>query len=346
MDQDTAYMLRCVELAQKGSGAVAPNPMVGALLVHGQRIIGEGWHHVYGGPHAEVQCIRSVAAGDQSLIAEATMYVSLEPCAHFGKTPPCTDLIIAHHIPKVVIGSQDPFPDVNGKGIAKLRAAGVEVVTGIATDACEELNRRFFTFHRQHRPYVILKWAQTADGKIASNGEERLLITNDLSNRLVHQWRSEEAAILVGTRTALADNPSLTNRLWTGHHPIRLVVDRNLSLPKHLHLFNGEATTIVFNSDHHDMETAVRYYQVTDDVDLTDQILNALYVLKIQSVLVEGGAKTLQSFLDKACWDEIRVLTNTNLYIDQGLKAPEVPAFGKKETLTLLNDLVTIYYPS
>jgi diaminohydroxyphosphoribosylaminopyrimidine deaminase / 5-amino-6-(5-phosphoribosylamino)uracil reductase len=346
MNRDTAFMLRCVELARKGSGTVAPNPMVGAVLVHGQRIIGEGWHQQYGEAHAEVNCIRSVASQDQPLIQESTMYVSLEPCAHFGKTPPCTDLIIAHQISRVVIGSQDPFPDVNGKGIAKLRAAGVEVVTGIASEACEQLNRRFFTFHRHHRPYVILKWAMSANGKMAANGDERLLISNDLSNRLVHQWRSEEAAILVGSRTALLDNPSLTNRLWTGRHPIRLVVDMDLSLPAHLHVFDGQTPTIVFNSLKHDMQNSLKFYQVTDDVDLVNQILHALYVLKIQSVLVEGGAKTLQAFLDQNCWDEIRVITNTTLHVDHGLQAPTVPASGKKETLTLLNDLVTIYYPS
>ena len=346
MDRDTAYMLRCVELAQKGSGNVAPNPMVGAVLVHAERIIGEGWHEVYGGPHAEVNCIRSVQPQDQHLIPSATMYVSLEPCAHFGKTPPCADLIIAHRIPKVIIGSQDPFPDVNGKGIEKLRAAGVEVVTGIATAACEALNRRFFTFHRQHRPYVILKWAESANAKIAANGDNRLLITNAVSNRLVHQWRSEEASILVGTRTALLDDPALTNRLWTGNSPVRLVIDMQLSLPKHLHVFDSHSPTIVFNTLRHDMEGQLKFYQVTEDVDLIDQILNALNALKIQSILVEGGAKTLQWFLDKNCWDEIRVLTNTTLHVDQGLQAPAVPAHGKKETLTLLNDLVTIYYPS
>jgi diaminohydroxyphosphoribosylaminopyrimidine deaminase/5-amino-6-(5-phosphoribosylamino)uracil reductase len=346
MNRDTAFMLRCVELARKGTGRVAPNPMVGAVLVHGQRIIGEGWHQQYGEAHAEVNCIKTVAPEDQPLIPEATMYVSLEPCAHFGKTPPCADLIIAHQIHRVVIGSQDPFPDVNGKGIAKLRAAGVEVVTGIASEECEELNRRFFTFHRHHRPYVSLKWAMSANGKMAANGDERLLISNDLSNRLVHQWRSEEAAILVGSRTALLDNPSLTNRLWTGRHPIRLVVDMDLSLPAHLHVFDGQTPTIVFNTLKHDMNDSLKFYQVTGDVDLVNQILHALYVMNIQSVLVEGGAKTLQAFLDQNCWDEIRVITNTTLHVDHGLPAPTVPASGKKETLTLLNDLVTIYYPS
>ncbi|MGB4771406.1 MAG: bifunctional diaminohydroxyphosphoribosylaminopyrimidine deaminase/5-amino-6-(5-phosphoribosylamino)uracil reductase RibD, partial [Chitinophagaceae bacterium] len=267
MNRDTAFMLRCVELAGKGTGHVAPNPMVGAVLVHEQRIIGEGWHQQYGEAHAEVNCIKTVAPQDLALIPESTMYVSLEPCAHFGKTPPCADLIIAHQIPRVVIGSQDPFPDVNGKGIAKLRAAGVDVVTGIASEACEKLNRRFFTFHRQHRPYVILKWAMSANGKMAANGDERLLISNELSNRLVHQWRSEEAAILVGSRTALLDNPSLTNRLWTGQHPIRLVVDMDLSLPPHLHVFDGQTPTIVFNTLKHDMNDALKFYQVADDMD-------------------------------------------------------------------------------
>ena len=250
-------MHRCLELAGHGSGYVSPNPMVGAVLVHSGRIIGEGYHQRYGQAHAEVNCIDSVSETDRRLIGESTLYVSLEPCAHFGKTPPCTDLIIKHKIPKCVVGCRDPFKEVDGKGIEKLRAAGVHVEVGVLEKECKELNKRFFTFHTEHRPYIILKWAQTGDGFIAGplnpsaswrrtfedSGEtkviqERLLISNEYSNRLVHKWRSEEASILVGTNTALLDDPELTTRLWTGPSPVRIVLDMNLRLPSSLKMFN------------------------------------------------------------------------------------------------------------
>jgi diaminohydroxyphosphoribosylaminopyrimidine deaminase/5-amino-6-(5-phosphoribosylamino)uracil reductase len=205
--------------------------MVGAVLVYEDRIIGEGYHQLYGKAHAEVNCINSVKEEDQPLIARSTIYVSLEPCAHYGKTPPCADLIIARRIPRVVVGCRDPFPEVDGKGIEKLRAAGVEVTVGVLEAECKELNRRFFTFHTQHRPYIVLKWAQSMNGRIAGDGEGRVLISNAYTNRLVHRWRSEEAGILVGTRTALADDPALTARLWNGPDPVRLVIDKELRLP-------------------------------------------------------------------------------------------------------------------
>lgn len=239
MTNDELYMQRCLQLAQLAAGHTAPNPMVGAVLVHDGVIIGEGYHKQYGGPHAEVNCINSVAEEHKHLIPSSFIYVSLEPCAHYGKTPPCADLIIRNKIPKVVVGCRDPFKQVDGKGIEKLVNAGIDVTVGVLEKECRQVNRRFFTFHTQHRPYVLLKWAQTGDGKIASYSEERLLISNDISNKLVHKWRSEEAAILVGTNTALMDNPSLTNRLWSGKSPIRLVIDMDLRLPKHLQLFNG-----------------------------------------------------------------------------------------------------------
>lgn len=247
-------MHRCLQLARLGAGAVAPNPMVGAVLVHEGRIIGEGYHRQYGCPHAEVDCLQSVLEGDKHLIPQSILYVSLEPCAHFGKTPPCADLIIGHKIPHVVVGCRDPFPAVNGKGIEKLQAAGTHVEAGVLEAACRKLNERFFTFHQQHRPYVVLKWAQTADGKMAKDGPERLLISNAMTNRLVHRWRSEEMAILVGTNTAWADNPSLTTRLWPGPNPVRLVVDLHLRLPKNLHLFDASAPTLVFNLLQHTVD--------------------------------------------------------------------------------------------
>jgi diaminohydroxyphosphoribosylaminopyrimidine deaminase/5-amino-6-(5-phosphoribosylamino)uracil reductase len=337
-------MFRCIELAEKGSGYVAPNPMVGAVLVYEERIIGEGWHELFGGPHAEVNCISSVSEAARLLIPYSTLYVSLEPCAHYGKTPPCADLIISQKIPRVVIGSTDPFPEVNGRGISKLLDAGIEVVTGVAEEACIELNKRFFTFHRKNRPYIILKWAQSANRKMASDHEERLMITNDLSNRLVHKWRSEEAAILVGTNTALMDDPALTTRLWSGRHPVRAVVDMDLRLPSHLKLFNRRFPTIVFNTMIQDEQPNLLMYQVTRDVRLVDQMVNAFRYLQLQSVIVEGGALLLQSFIDAGEWDEIRVITNTALHVENGLWSPEIPSYHKKNEYALQQDLITTYY--
>lgn len=327
-------MQRCLELARKGAGAVAPNPMVGALLVYKDKIIGEGWHQQYGEAHAEVNAIReAIHNGHEELIRQSTLYVSLEPCAHVGKTPPCADLIIRHKIPGVIIGCRDPFKAVDGKGIEKLKAAGVLVELGVLENECKELNKRFFTFHTKQRPYIILKWAQTADGKIAplnppeggtfeETGNRRLLISNEYSNRLVHKWRSEEASILIGTNTALLDDPELTTRLWPGNSPVRLVVDMNLRLPGSLKIFNQQVRTIIFNKVKQEEDGNVLYYQVTDDESLVQQITSALYHLSIQSVLVEGGAQLLQSFIDEGVWDETRVITNEKLIIHKGLGAP------------------------
>jgi len=515
--------------------------MVGAVLVHNDRIIGEGWHKKYGEAHAEVNSINSVKNEDKQFIHQSTLYVSLEPCAHFGKTPPCTDLIVKNEIPKVVIGCKDPFQ--KEKGIEKLKEAGVEVEVGILENECKELNKRFFTFHTAHRPYIILKWAQTKDGKIAApwppltptTGENsaqtslaqssyqviensefyaeadpatykilkefvtahrkkpteaenvlwnylrgnklkryafrrqhiignfiidfvclakkliievdgsvhqlpdnkisdeqrtlwlndkgytvmrltnnevlrdiksallkieqkleeppyaekkiysrkaspvggglvgaRLLISNEFTNRLVHKWRSEEASILVGTNTALMDDPELTNRHWNGPSPIRLVVDMDLSLPNNLKLFNGQQPTIVFNTIKHDLHEeaftspvptlsgrplqrgidtpGVGFYQVTQDVSLVHQIVNALYQLKIQSVLVEGGAKLLQSFIDEGMWDEIRKIQNlpvrqagSKSKIEKGLAAPQFENALKIEEQNILSDKIEIY---
>lgn len=349
------YMHRCLQLARLGAGSVAPNPMVGAVLVHEDRIIGEGYHQQYGGPHAEVVCIASVKEEDRQLIARSVLYVSLEPCAHFGKTPPCADLILAHRIPKVVVGCRDPFAAVNGKGIEKLIAAGVDVSVGILEEECRQLNKRFFCFHQQHRPYILLKWAQTADGKIAAADSERLMISNELSNRLMHGRRSEEMAILVGANTAMLDNPSLTTRLWPGKSPLRLVVDHHLRLPHHLHLFDAAVPTIVFNLLQHtvndDWQQAkgwkgIGYYQISEDSLLVHQIIQALYQLNIQSVMVEGGAQLLQSFIDEGLWDEVNVITNTELFADAGLPAPQLVHYRLREQFALRNDQVSIHIPS
>lgn len=318
------YMHRCIELALLGAGRVAPNPMVGAVLVHGDRIIGEGYHRQYGQAHAEVNCIDSVADADRHLIPQATLFVSLEPCAHFGKTPPCSDLIIRHGIPRVVVGCRDPFPMVNGKGLDKLHQAGVETIVPVLEAECLALNKRFFTFVQQQRPYIILKWAQTADGKIAgADPAQRLKITNDLTNRLVHRWRSEEAAILVGTQTALHDDPSLTNRLWSGKHPVRLVLDRQLRLPADLALMNGEVRTIVFNMIREEEGHHVYFHKLPDtSSSIPQQIAEAAYRYGLQSILVEGGAQLLQSFIDARLWDEARIITNEKMTVEDGLSAP------------------------
>lgn len=351
MGTDEKYMFRCLELARLGVSYTAPNPMVGAVLVHGGRIIGEGYHQQYGQAHAEVHCINSVAEADRPLIAASTLYVSLEPCAHHGKTPPCADLVIAHQIPKVVVGCRDPFSAVNGKGIDKLQQTGIAVTVGVLEDDCRQLNKRFFIFHTRHRPYIVLKWAQTANGKIAAGGGERLMISNGISNRLVHQWRSEEMAILVGTNTALLDDPELTNRLWSGKSPVRMVVDRHLRLPAHLKLFSGKPPAIIFNTRTHTANPDLSgehtiYYQLTPGEDMIHQVSNACVQLGIQSILVEGGASLLQSFIAAGYWDELRVITNESLYVEGGLNAPQLPACTLLHTDRLLNDRIDYFAPS
>lgn len=360
------YMHRCLALAQLAAGNAAPNPMVGSVLVYQNRIIGEGFHQQYGKAHAEVNCIDSVKPEHREVMDQSTLYVSLEPCAHFGKTPPCADLIIRHRIPKVVVGCRDPFVEVNGKGIEKLQVAGVEVITGVLEENCKDLNKRFFTFHTQHRPYVILKWAQTNDGKIAMPissqpfreevTSSRLLISNAATNRIVHKWRSEEAAILVGTNTALFDDPELNTRLWPGENPIRLVVDMNLRLPSSLKLFNTKPTTIVFNRHQHTLplektsaeaikEKGLWYYQVTEGVSLVQQVMNALYQLTIQSVLVEGGSRLLQSFIDENSWDEARIISNKTLEIGSGLPAPILKSGAFQSSGQIRSDEIRYYQP-
>ena len=317
-------MERCIELALRGAGKVAPNPMVGSVLVYDHMIIGEGYHEQYGGPHAEVNCIRSVKPEHEHLIALSTLYVSLEPCSHFGKTPPCTNLILEKKIPRVVIGCTDPFPEVNGRGIRILREAGVEVESGILEQECKELNKRFF-FNIQHqRPYIILKWASTLNGKIASADKPRLMISNALTNRLVHRWRAEEAAILVGTNTALADDPSLNVRHWTGKSPVRIVIDRQLRLPGHLKLFDQSVPTIVLNTIKDEKNDQLHFVKIKDGNDTVSSIVSALQDLKIQSVLVEGGSALLQSFINAGFWNEARVIINETLTVSDGLSAPQL----------------------
>jgi diaminohydroxyphosphoribosylaminopyrimidine deaminase / 5-amino-6-(5-phosphoribosylamino)uracil reductase len=339
------YLQRCIELALHGTGHTAPNPLVGAVLVYDKRVIGEGYHRQYGQAHAEVNCLAAVAQADMGLIPLSTLYVSLEPCAHFGKTPPCADMIIAKKIPRVVIGCRDPFPAVDGRGIGKLQAAGIEVIYPVMENEARQLNRRFFTFHEKKRPFIVLKWAQTADGLMGNRQPARWLISNNTSNRLVHKWRSEEAAILVGTNTALADNPALTNRLWTGKNPVRLVLDMNLRLPANLQLFNGEQPTIVFNGSRHAMEGKLQYYQLHKTADLLPQLMDALYQLNILSVLVEGGAQLLQSFINAQLFDEVRIITSTGLQQGDGIPAPVTGSILLQNRLQLKTDTISFYEP-
>lgn len=347
--QHERYMQRCLQLAKMGAGFVDPNPMVGAILVFEDKIIGEGYHKIYGQAHAEVNCIASVKNSDRYLISESTLYVSLEPCAHYGKTPPCTNLIIENKIPKVIIGCQDPFTKVNGKGIEKLNAAGLEVIVGVLEKECIEFNKRFFTFFQKQRPFIILKWAQTADKKIASNNGNRLAISNLFTNRLVHKWRASETAILVGTNTVIKDDPFLTNRLWTGKNPIRLIIDKNLKIQPGAHFFNNDAPVVIFNfhksttNSDSVLSNKVFYYKLNANESLLEQVCRACFELKIQSVLVEGGAKLLQSFIDEQLYDEIAVITNKEMFIAEGLNAPELKNVKLIESLQLINDKIDFF---
>ncbi len=341
-DDYSVYMFRCIELAKLGSGNVAPNPMVGAVLVYYGRIIGEGYHQQYGQAHAEVNCINNVLAADKHLIKESTLFVSLEPCAHFGKTPPCADLIIKHQICKVVVGCRDPFPLVDGKGIEQLEAAGVLVTIGLMEKECIDLNKRFFTFHQQKRPFVILKWAQSNNGQIANADRSPVRISNDYSNRLVHRWRSEESAILIGTNTAWHDNPSLNVRHWTGKNPVRMVVDLNLRLPKTLHLFDQQQKTIIFNAIKHEETDKLMYYKL-ENISVVDGLLAACHELKIQSILVEGGTIFAQQFIDAGLWDEARVIENTELIIQNGYAAPLLKNHSIVSKEFIASDSITYY---
>ncbi len=349
-------MHRCLQLAALAAGDVAPNPMVGAVLVHNDTMIGEGYHRQYGQAHAEVNCLLSVKEEHRHLIRQATLYVSLEPCAHYGKTPPCADLVVEKNIPRVVVGCRDPFAAVNGKGIEKLKAAGVEVIVGVLENECRQLNKRFFLFHTEHRPYILLKWAQTADGKMANEDFSRVLISNGSSNRLVHKWRSEEMAIAVGTNTALFDDPQLSVRHWPGANPVRVVVDMHLRLPSSLKLFDGEIPTIVINLHQHSLPfekigpaqlrtIGLGYYQVTEDVSLVHQMLNGLYRLGIQSVMIEGGPGLLQSFIDEGTWDEARVICNEGFVLGSGLPAPVLKNARLSQTETVFSDIIRFYEP-
>ncbi|MGI0106623.1 bifunctional diaminohydroxyphosphoribosylaminopyrimidine deaminase/5-amino-6-(5-phosphoribosylamino)uracil reductase RibD [Salinimicrobium sp. WS361] len=341
------YINRCIQLAQNGLGRTSPNPVVGSVIVHNEVIIGEGWHQKSGEPHAEVNAVNSVK--DKSLLPKSTIYVSLEPCSHYGKTPPCSNLIIDCGIKKVVIGTVDPFSEVAGKGIKKLMDAGCEVRVGVLEQECRELNKRFFTFHTKKRPYIILKWAQSSDGFLAplplKNVERKpVWITGKYSKQLVHKWRAEEQAILVGTNTAVADNPQLNTRLWQGNDPVRVVLDRNLRIPTDSHLFDGSVKTIVLTEDPSEKMLSKNVIFETLDFEgaLAQQVCEVLFRHEIQSVIIEGGRQTLQTFIDADLWDEARIFTGKT-HFKEGIKAPEVTGRLISETKVDQDHLKVIF---
>lgn len=323
--QHEIYLKRALELAKLGIGHVSPNPMVGAVIVHEDLIIGEGYHQKYGEAHAEVNAVNQVLSNftnADALLQKATIYVTLEPCAHFGKTPPCADLIIKHKIPNVVIGCLDPFDSVNGKGAERLKQAGVNVIVGVLEQECLALNKRFFTKVKKQRPYVILKWAQTQDSFFSPADGTQRWISNDFAKQLVHQWRSEEDCVLVGKQTALADNPQLNVRFVNGRSPLRAVIDKNLELPSSHHLFDNSVKTLVFNQKKTAIEGNTYYVEIEDfDHFLPQYILYQLYLQDVQSVIIEGGTKTLQLFIDANLWDEARIFTAPDFW-GEGIKAP------------------------
>jgi diaminohydroxyphosphoribosylaminopyrimidine deaminase/5-amino-6-(5-phosphoribosylamino)uracil reductase len=337
---DEIFMRRAMELALRGMGCVSPNPMVGCVIVHNDRIIGEGWHREYGGPHAEVHAIDNVANKD--LIRESTCYVNLEPCSHTGKTPPCADLLVHHHVKRVVIANMDSNPLVAGNGARKLRTAGIEVHTGILDSEGRELNRRFFTYFERQRPFIVLKWAETADGFIAQENFDSKWISNRLSRQLVHKWRAEEDAILVGAKTAAHDNPQLNVRDWTGRQPIRIVIDRFLKLDDRLHLFDGKQRTILFNLIRHE-ERPNLSLALLDESDFLNSLLDSLHKQGIQSVMVEGGTFTINQFITAGLWDEARIFRTCRIF-GRGIPAPRINGH-KIGHQTIAADLLETYRP-
>jgi diaminohydroxyphosphoribosylaminopyrimidine deaminase / 5-amino-6-(5-phosphoribosylamino)uracil reductase len=326
MTENSIFIRRCIELAENGLGKVAPNPLVGCVILHNGKIIGEGYHMEFGEPHAEVNAINKVT--NKELLKDSTLYVNLEPCSHYGKTPPCSDLIIEMGIPKVVIGNIDPFEAVAGKGIQNMEMAGIKVISGILKEECRYLNRRFLTFQEKKRPYIILKWAQTANGFIGFKKdtiftEKPVWITDEKTRMLVHKWRSEEQAIMIGTNTAMQDNPQLNVRDWQGKDPIRIVLDQHLRLPQNLHIFDNKIKTLVFigRNNANKNSANLEYISVDFSLNIIQQIFNTLYKRNIQSLLVEGGSHLLQTFINEGLWDEARIFIGDKIF-QKGVKAP------------------------
>ncbi len=336
---DELFMQRALELALFGRGQVSPNPLVGSVIVHDGKIIGEGWHKKYGEAHAEVNAVSSVA--DKSVMKESTVYVNLEPCSHFGKTPPCTDLLIQHQVKKVVIANLDSNPLVAGEGIKKLRAAGIEVVTGILDKKGRELNKRFFSHMERQRPYIILKWAETADGFIARKNFDSKWISDEYSRQLVHKWRTEEDAVLIGMRTAHQDNPELNVRDWSGRNPIRIVIDRFLKLNEKIHLFDGSQKTLCYNVLKHEERPNLSLIRI-EEKNFIHHLVQDLYKKKIQSVIVEGGAQTLNGFIESGFWDEARIFISNQIF-GAGVKAPSLAGVLDHQ-YKIKNDWLKILY--
>lgn len=334
------YMQRALELAALGRGTVSPNPLVGSVVVHDNRIIGEGWHKQYGGPHAEVHAINSVA--DKSLLPESTVYVNLEPCSHTGKTPPCADMLIREKVKRVVIANLDSNPLVAGEGIRKLRAAGIEVITGILDKEGRALNKRFFTAMEKKRPYIILKWAQTADGFVARENYNSRWISDAYSRQLVHKWRSEEDAILVGKRTAQYDDPQLNVRDWSGRNPTRIVIDRFLKLSDKLNLFDRSQPTLCYNLMKHEEHPNLILARLPEE-DFLQHLIHDLFVRKLQSIIIEGGTQTLDAFLDANLWDEARIFRSTQTF-GKGIPAPRLHATLIKQ-VPVHADTLDFYIP-
>lgn len=339
MDAHESYMRRCFELAQTGNGLTAPNPLVGAVIVHQNQIIGEGWHRQYGGPHAEVNAIRSVA--DPALLPQSTLYCSLEPCFHYGKTPPCVDLILHHHIGRVVIANTDPNPLVAGKSVEKMSAHGIEVISGVLEEEGRWLNRIFFHWITHKKPYIVLKWAQSADGFIGKSGE-RTAISGPLSRRLVHRWRTELSAILVGAHTALTDNPQLDNRLFPGKTPLRIALDNKSALPENAFLLDDSQPTWIIGPARTFKTWERTDFKLLPGADLPEKLCDELFQAGYSSLLVEGGSALLHTFIQQGYWDEIRVITAPKA-LEEGIKAPALPSAKRRETYRAGNDQISIW---
>ncbi len=340
---DKKFMQRCIEIAQNAQQKVLSNPCVGALIVHNNRIIGEGAHERFGEAHAEVNAFKNVKPEQEILLSQSTLYVTLEPCFHTGKTPPCVQLILAKKIPRVVIACIDPFEKVAGQSIALLRQLGVEVVTGILQKEAEDIIRPFLTNIKKYRPHIILKYAKSQDGFIGQK-DKQVWLTNSFSKHLTHRWRSECDAILIGTNTALIDNPSLTNRLYFGKNPIRVLIDDKNITPKVSSIFDGKAETLVFTSKFRQNTDFVTYIQVDFDKNLLTTILKILFEQNIGKLIVEGGAKTLQGFIDQNLWDEARVFTAPVL-LHEGIAAPTLRSYQRGGKNQIAEDLLEIFYP-
>ena len=344
MEKHIKYMQRCLQLAELGKSLVSLNPMVGAVIVHNDIVIGEGFHERFGEPHAEVNAINMVLKNFKNaneLLLNSTLYVSLEPCSHTGKTPPCTDLIIKHKIPEVQIACLDPFSKVNGKGMAQLKESGIKVEIGILEQEVKELNKRFFTYHNLQRPYVIIKFAESVDGFMGSVSGEPFQFSNNITSRLTHKWRSEEKAILVGANTVAMDNPELTTRTWPGKNPIRIIIDKNLSLSNTANVFDGAVKTYIFNKSEMKTEGNLNFVSLDWNLYPVQFLLYQLYLLEINSVIIEGGAKTINWFLDSEIWDEARIITST-MYLKNGLKSPKINGI-LKQAIKLKSDTIRIY---